>query len=94
MARSQFDFVASRWRRAPYWTRSINGRLAWWLAGITAVLFLLVGVVNRWRHGGGEGSAAVSILWHTVWIAYQCFKIWLIVVIVVLLYRRFQGSSE
>jgi hypothetical protein len=79
--------------KLPPWVRSVNGRLALWLAVIAGCLFLGVGVVNRWHHGGGEDSVGVDVLWHTVWIIYQVLKVWLIVVVAILLYRRVQRPS-
>jgi hypothetical protein len=92
---SQLIETAGRgWGRLPPWIRSINGRLALWLAVLVGCLFLAVGAVSRWHQGGGAQMLVVDIIWRTVWIVYQILKVWLIVVIAILIYRRAQGSSH
>jgi hypothetical protein len=81
-----------RW--LPLWIRSANGSLAVFLLFAVVLLFLLMGAVTRWHHGAGQDSVAVDIIWRVVWITYQVFKVWLIVVAVMLLYRWGRRTSS
>ncbi len=87
------EFVSRNLKRLPSWTRSASGPQAVWLLLAVVALFLLVGAVHRWHHGGGENSVAVDIVWRVVWITYQVFKVWLIVVVVMIIYRWSQRSA-
>ncbi len=80
--------VAAHWSRISVWMRSINGRLALWLALITGVLFLVTGAIREWRLGSGRGSEFVAALWHLTWSVYTLIAVWLICVVVGLAYRR------
>src|SRR3954453_20911010 len=64
-----------------------------WVFGftvVTVVLFLLVGAVKQWRHGGGQNSDLVDALWHTIWICYTLAKLGLIALLFVAGYRHFK----
>ena len=66
------------------------------VAIVTGVLFVLVGAVGLWRHGGGSGSLGVDVLWWIMWIVYTVAKLILIGVLVATIYqwvRSRQGAS-
>lgn len=69
------------------------------LAGVaigTALIFVVMGAVAKWRHGGGSGSVAVDTLWRTTWIIYVFAKLLLLAVILatVIHYMTHRSSSK
>jgi hypothetical protein len=68
---------------------SMRGASIIWLVLVVLGMFLLVGLTSEWHHGAAQGSVLVDIVWHAVWVAYQILKTLLIVLLVVLAYRRF-----
>jgi hypothetical protein len=87
------EFGSRNLKRLLSWIRSPSGGQAVFLVFAVVILFLLVGAVNRWRHGDGEGSVAVDIIWRVVWITYTICQVWLIFVVVTLLYRWRQRAK-
>jgi hypothetical protein len=57
------------------------------VAIVTGALFLLMGAVSMWDHGGGRGSAAVDVIWWVVWIVYSLARVALIGVVAMVIYQ-------
>lgn len=57
------------------------------VAVATAALFVLMGAVAEWHHGGGSDSVGVDVLWWVVWIVYTLAKLILVGVLLVTIYQ-------
>lgn len=68
-----------------------NGLLIFYLAILLIVLAIAIGALDNWRTGSGKGSVFVGVLWHTVWTSFQVLKITWIVLLIIWIWRWFNG---
>jgi hypothetical protein len=67
-----------------------NGWLMFYFALVLTVLVFVVGAVDQWREGAGQGSAFGELIWHVTWITYSLLKAAFLILFGIWGYRRFQ----
>ena len=71
----------------------VTWRLVGRLVALAVALFLLVGAVSLWRHGGGSGSPIVAVLYRGVWIAYVVSQIAVVMAVILVITLRLSGRG-
>lgn len=71
-----------------------NGLFIFYMFFLLVALAITEEAIREWRHGAGEGSIFVDVLWHVAWATTSVLEVVLIVLVVIWGYRRFISGRE